>query len=59
MPDGTFRPQILLEIGGECVLQTGRVCTSLKAANDAACDAAEAAIPDGDWKDRWLEAGAA
>jgi hypothetical protein len=31
----------------------------LKVANDAACDAAEAAIPDGDWKDRWLEAGAA
>jgi hypothetical protein len=55
MHDGTFRAQILLEVGADCELQIGEVCQTLSAAGNAACDQAEAAIPDGEWNDDCLE----
>jgi hypothetical protein len=55
MHDGTFRAQILLENGEDCELQLGEICKTLSAAGNAACDQAEAAIPDGEWNDDVLE----
>jgi len=59
MHDGTFRAQILLETGADCELQLGEICKTLSAAGNAACDQAEAAIPDGEWDGDWLESLAA
>lgn len=59
LESGSFRPQVTIDDGGNGSIRFGDPLTMLKDAGDAAREACEAALPDGEWRAGWRSVASA